>query len=66
MNDKEFMECAECHCKPGIPALCVSCLHNRGLISSLQYERDQAIKDNKNNKLLINYLLESLERETKR
>lgn len=35
-NDSiEFMECEECSAKPGTPALCKSCLHNRGVISNL-------------------------------
>lgn len=32
----EFMECAFCASKPGSPALCESCYHNRNLASQLQ------------------------------
>jgi hypothetical protein len=47
MNDKkEFLECAECTCRPKMAGLCVSCLHNRNLITGLQKKRDQAIKEN--------------------
>lgn len=35
--DGEFWECESCRSKPGTPALCESCLHNRKVISDLQW-----------------------------
>lgn len=32
----DFQECTVCAAKPGTPALCSSCLHNRNLINELQ------------------------------
>lgn len=31
----EFRECASCDAKPGSPALCEACLHNRKLVTDL-------------------------------
>lgn len=31
----KFLECTTCNGKPGMPALCMSCLHNREVIGSL-------------------------------
>ncbi len=31
-----FMECSDCASKPGMPTLCKSCLHNRGVIARLE------------------------------
>jgi hypothetical protein len=33
----EFMECAACAAKPGSPALCEACLHNRKIVSELNH-----------------------------
>ncbi len=32
----DFQECPECSAKTGMPTLCESCLHNRGLIAILK------------------------------
>ncbi len=36
LNTVEFRECAACAAKPGFPALCVACLHNRLVITTLR------------------------------
>ena len=35
----EFMECDACRAKPGMPALCHGCLHNREVIHELRTSR---------------------------
>ena len=40
---EEFTECETCRAKPGSPILCASCLHNRTLISRLQWELKKKI-----------------------
>lgn len=37
----EFVECEKCRCKPGMPILCETCLHNRKVIYDLQSKCDQ-------------------------
>jgi len=36
LSGVEYQECATCAAKTGSPALCPSCLHNRGLVMDLQ------------------------------
>lgn len=38
----DFAECAQCRAKPGTPALCPACLHNRELIIVLERELAKA------------------------
>lgn len=33
-----FIECDTCRAKPGSPALCAGCLHNRRVISTFHHE----------------------------
>lgn len=37
--NSDFYECEKCAAKPGSPALCESCLHNRNLIHRLQQRK---------------------------
>lgn len=39
MTKLEFQECDTCRAKPGTPALCSGCLHNRWLIGELSQLR---------------------------
>lgn len=36
LETNDFMECDTCAAKPGSPALCKGCLHNRTLIDRLK------------------------------
>ena len=45
-NKNEFMECDDCRAKPGSPALCWGCIHNRALITRLKSARKKTNKGN--------------------
>ncbi len=43
--EEGYRECAACSAKPGAPALCTSCLHNRKLVACLRDDLEASVKE---------------------
>ena len=51
-DQNDFMECEICRNKPGSPSLCEACLHNRDLVSRLQWIiKSSSVRERALNKL---------------
>lgn len=46
VNDPMFKECSSCAAKPGSPALCQGCLHNRRVIGVIREKLEEKRREN--------------------
>lgn len=58
LGEQDFAECIACSLKYGAPGLCVSCLHNRDLTSSLKAHSSALESENASLKLEVQRLTE--------
>lgn len=58
LGEQDFAECIACSLKYGAPGLCVSCLHNRDLTSSLKAHSSALESENASLKLEVQSLIE--------